>query len=42
MPKELVAIAPRQPVLREYEDGPVPADSVRVQVEFGAPSAVLN
>ena len=37
MPKELVAIAPRQPVLREYEDGPVPADSVRVQVDFGAP-----
>ncbi len=37
MPKELVAVAPRQPVLREYEDGPVPADSVRVQVEFGAP-----
>ncbi len=37
MPKELVAIAPRQPVLRDYEDGPLPADSVRVRVEFGAP-----
>ena len=37
MPKELVAIAPRQPVLRDYEDGPLSADSVRVQVEFGAP-----
>ena len=37
MPRELVAVAPRQPVLREYEDGPVPADSVRIQVEFGAP-----
>ena len=37
MPKELVALAPRQPVLRDYEDGPLPADSVRVQVEFGAP-----
>ena len=37
MPKELVAIAPRQPVLRDYEDGPLPADSVRVQVEFGSP-----
>ena len=37
MPKELVASAPRQPVLRDYEDGPLPADSVRVQVEFGAP-----
>ena len=37
MPKELVAIAPRQPVLRDYEDSPLPADSVRVQVEFGVP-----
>ena len=37
MPRELVAVAPGQPVLREYEDGPVPADSVRVQVEFGSP-----
>ncbi len=37
MPKELVALAPRQPVLREYRDGPLPADSVRVQVECGAP-----
>ena len=37
MPKELVAIAPRQPVLSDYEDGPLPADSVRVRVEFGAP-----
>ena len=37
MPRELVAVAPRQPVLREYEDEQVPADSVRVQVEFGAP-----
>ena len=24
MPKELVAVAPRQPVLREYEEGPHP------------------
>ena len=37
MPRELVAVALRQPALREYEDGPVPADSVRVQVEFGSP-----
>lgn len=37
MPRELVAVSPRQPILREYEDGPVPDDSVRVQVEFGAP-----
>lgn len=37
MPKELVAIAPREPVLREYEDGPVQEGHVRVQIEFGAP-----
>ena len=37
MPKELIAVAPRQPVLKEYEDGPVPEGNVRVQVEFGAP-----
>lgn len=37
MPKELVAIAPRQPVLREYEEGPVPEGHLRVTVEFGAP-----
>lgn len=37
MPRELVAVAPRQPVLRAYEDGLVPEGSVRVQVEFGAP-----
>lgn len=37
MPKELVAIDVRQPVLREYEDGKVPEGHVRVKVEFGAP-----
>ena len=37
MPKELIAVAPREPVLREYEDGPVPSGQVRVQIEFGAP-----
>ncbi len=37
MPKELVAIAPREPVLQTYEEESVPAESVRVQVEFGAP-----
>ena len=37
MPKELVAVAPRQPVLQDYEDGPVPEGHVRVKVEFGAP-----
>ena len=37
MPKELVAIAVCQPVLRDYEDGPVPDGHVRVKVDFGAP-----
>ena len=37
MPKELVALDVRKPVLRDYEDGPVPAGHVRVKVEFGAP-----
>lgn len=37
MPRELVAIDVRKPVLREYEDGPVPEGHVRVKVEFGAP-----
>lgn len=37
MPRELAATAPRQPILREYEDGPVREGHVRVNVEFGAP-----
>ncbi len=37
MPKELVAVGPRQPVLRDYEDGPVPEGHVRVKVAFGSP-----
>ncbi|MCD6505087.1 zinc-binding alcohol dehydrogenase [Candidatus Poribacteria bacterium] len=37
MPKELVALEPGKPVLREYEDGPVPEGHIRVKVEFGAP-----
>lgn len=37
MPKELVAIAPCKPVLRDYEDGPVPAGRVRVKIEYGSP-----
>jgi threonine dehydrogenase-like Zn-dependent dehydrogenase len=35
--KELVAVAACQPVLREYQDGPVPAGHVRIQVTHGAP-----
>ncbi len=37
MPKELIATAPQKPMLREYEDGPVPEGHLRVTVEFGAP-----
>lgn len=37
MPKELIAIDVRKPILREYEDGPVPEGHVRVKVEFGSP-----
>ena len=37
MPKELVAVAVQQPVLREYEDDPLPEGYIRVKVEFGAP-----
>jgi len=37
MPRELVAIDVRRPVLRDYEDGPLPEGHVRVKVEFGSP-----
>lgn len=37
MPRELVAIDVRKPMLRDYEDGPVPEGRVRVKVEFGSP-----
>ena len=37
MPKELIATAVRQPVLRDYGDGPVPEGHIRVKVEFGSP-----
>ena len=37
MPKELVAIAVQQPVLQDYEEGPVPAGNIRIKVDFGAP-----
>ena len=36
MPKELVAVAPQNRILRDYEDGPVPEGHVRVKIEFGA------
>lgn len=37
MPRELVAIGPRQPAIREYEEPPLEPGHVRVQTEFGAP-----
>lgn len=36
MPRELVAVAPREPAYREYEDGPVPTGYVRLRSEFSA------
>ena len=35
--KELIAIAPRQPILQDYEDRLLTEGQVRVKVEFGAP-----
>lgn len=37
MLKELIALEIGKPVLREYEDGPVPEGHIRVMVEYGAP-----
>ena len=37
MPRELVAIAPREPVLREYVEPPLQADQIRIRSEFSAP-----
>lgn len=37
MPRELVALAPRTPVLREYNDPPLGAREVRVRTEFASP-----
>ena len=37
MPKELVAVAPREPVVREYDLPELPDDHVRLQTQFAAP-----
>jgi threonine dehydrogenase-like Zn-dependent dehydrogenase len=37
MPRELVAIAPREPVIREYEDAPLGARQIRIKTEFASP-----
>lgn len=36
MPRELVALGPRQPVIREYEEPPLGPDQVRIESEFSA------
>src|SRR5712692_1874882 len=37
MPRELVAVAPREPVLREYAELPLQPDQIRIRSEFSAP-----
>ena len=37
MPRELIAVAPRTPVLREYEEPPLGARQIRVRTEFASP-----
>jgi threonine dehydrogenase-like Zn-dependent dehydrogenase len=37
MPRELIAIAPRTPILREYEDASLGPRQIRVRTEFASP-----
>ena len=37
MPRELVAVAPREPVLREYDDPPLGPAQIRIRTEFASP-----
>jgi threonine dehydrogenase-like Zn-dependent dehydrogenase len=37
MPRELVAVAPRTPVLRDYEDPPLGATQIRIRTELASP-----
>ena len=37
MPRELVATAPRTPVLREYQEPPLEAGQIRIRTEFASP-----
>src|SRR5262245_23479758 len=37
MPKELVAIAPRTPVLRDYDEPPLGARQIRIRTQFASP-----
>src|SRR5215212_5323296 len=37
MPRELIAVAPRTPALREYVDPPLGARQIRIRTEFASP-----
>src|SRR5918994_7596807 len=37
MPRELIAIAPREPVIREYEEPPLGPSQIRITTEFASP-----
>jgi NADPH:quinone reductase-like Zn-dependent oxidoreductase len=37
MPRELIAVAPRTPVLREYEERPLGPTEIRIMTEFASP-----
>jgi threonine dehydrogenase-like Zn-dependent dehydrogenase len=37
MPRELVAIAPRQPVIRDYDDPPLGPTEIRIRTELASP-----
>lgn len=37
MPRELVAVAPRKPMLQEFEEPALGADEIRIRSEFAAP-----
>ena len=38
MPQELIAVAPRTPVLRAYEDPPLGPTQIRIKTEFASPN----
>src|SRR4051794_10960971 len=37
MPRELVAIAAREPAIRQYDDAPLEPGQIRARTEYGAP-----
>src|ERR687890_2108173 len=36
-PHELIAVAPREPVIREYEEPPLGPTQIRIKTEFASP-----